>query len=628
MKADSNIAVKIVSTILFLLIITAIILIAQNPAEGYELSVYNAVPFLAWILLITAISGGIGIIVYQTSRGKEEEKWWQVGLLLILLSNLVIVLLPYLRGYAFSDYGDHLSHLGSVKGILQAGSFSADNVYPATHILISQLSSLLNISPERMMNFAGPLFYLLFVLFTYLLSREILPKPAAMLATAASTVLFCYYYIEVFPMGFAFMTFPLVLYLYLKYWKGKSVFGIPLIILIVLMAFFHPVASLTLTIALLIMEASKPLFDRLYIGKRQRAHFSPSWIQQISLNPPLISFIILMLWIWQHYRVWDSTVLSVVSWFRAELLVKPMTERAKEAFETLGLGGIGQLELFIKMYGHHFIYLLLSLIAGIIIARKKLPLVNKDTMGIFLLYCFFMAAVALLLVDYVRPLTSLTSGRMIWLVTALFPPLVGLALFKIGGMEAKGNIESTKEPLHEFSRGKPAKAVGVGLVIAICSLIGIFSIYPSPFTLRPNPAVSYAHMAGENWLLEQGDPSVKAVGLGTGPLYRFADALWGTQERNYPHEDIEDMSEGVGDHFSYDQYETLGESFAGDRYMMSRQEFIEIVYTDLYPQIGRFTEDDFAKLEGDFSVDKLYNNGELQVWYVRGQASAKQQGDK
>ena len=620
MRANSDAVLKIAFTTLFLLLGVAVILITRSPAKGYELSIYSPLSPLTWALLITSIVGGIGIIVYQISRDKQEENWWQIGLLLILLGNLVIVLLPYLRGYAFPCCGDKLSHVGMVKDILNSGKFASSNVYPVTHILIACFSFILNTCPEVMTNFAGPLFYLLFVLFTYCLSRELLPKSAAILATTASTVLFCYYYNQVFPMGFAFITFPLVFYLYFKHLKGESVsLAILLVVLIVLMVFFHPVASFVLTVALLVMELGKSPLARLYDGKKRLVRSSSPWVSQISLNLPLISFIILMLWLWQNFSVWNNAVTNVASWFRLELLVKPMTEVALESFNKLGLGPLGQLELFIKVYGHYFIYLLLAAITIIMLVRRRLNLSPTNQRSAALYSSFFLLATAVWLIDYVRPLTSLSSGRIIHLMPALFPPLVGMALYQIGEMRYNGAEALLKSPLR-FYRGKVWRTIVIGLIIAVCSLIGIFGFYPSPYRYQPYWGVSHAEEVGEYWLLQHGDPTTKVVSLGTAPCYRYAHALWGTQEINYPHED---RNEHVPDHFNYAQYSTLGESFEGDRYMSTREEFVEMVYTKLYPQIGRFNGDDFAKLNRDSSSHKLYNNGEMQVWYVHCQAVAE-----
>lgn len=598
---------KIISIVLFSFISIAIILIAKNTVTRYELSIYTSMPSSFWILLTTIIMGGIGIVIYQI----KEKNGWQIGLLLVLLGNLIIVLLPYLRGYIFPCSGDHLTHLGYVKDILQTGKFSLSNVYPVTHILIAQLSFIFDISPEIIINFAGPLFYLLLILFIYNLSNEIFVKPVSILATITSTVLFSYYYNQVFPMGFAFITFSLVFHLYYKYLKIRKVsLGILLIIMVVLLAFFHPVASFLLTVALLMMEFSKLLANKFYI--KEGINIAASWTQQISLALPLISFIVLMLWVWKNYSVWNSSVRSVVSWFRLELLVKPMTEIAAESFDKLGLGIWGILELFVRIYGHYFIYTLLSTTAIIMLVRRKLKLTNINLYIIALYSLWFCVVTFVCFIDFVKPLTTLSSGRIMHLMPVLFPPLVGLTLYEI--LESKHDKGGSTSDLQWRLRNNSSwRSAVVWLIISFCSIIGIFALYPSPYIYQAYWGVDYAEFMGGRWLVEEGNPNSKALSLGTAPLYRYAHALLGTLRKNYPQQDEKEV---VPDHFNYGQYATLGESFKGNRYMMSREKFIEIVYTELWDKLGRFNRNDFARLELDPSVDKLYSNEEMEVWYI------------
>lgn len=469
------------------------------------------------------------------------------------------------------------------------------------------------------MHFISPLFYLLFVASTYLLSKQLLSNGAAILATAASTVLITLYYIEVAPFGLAYIVFPLVFYLYFKFTKEKSIsFAILLISLIILMVPFHPANSFMLTLALVIMELSKILFKKLYIGKRENAHSSLPLSQQISWNLPLISFIVLMLWLWNHYGLWEYTVLGVYDWLRGELLTRPLTTLAAESFNRLGLGTLDIVGLFIRMYGHIFIYFVLSLIGILMIMRKRVSSIG-DIRGTFLFSIFFLTAVVLWLIDYASPLTVLSSGRITFLVVALFPPLVGLTLYQIGRMERKGE-GVTKKSLSQLHKGKLGRGIAIGAIITICSLIGIFSIYHSPLIHQPNTQVTHREIAGGKWLLERGNPDVEVTGASIAKPYRYAHALWGTQEKNYPRAG-EDYF--VGDHFNYSQYQTLGESLEGDRYMMLRSEFIKLLYSELYPQVGRFNMDDFSKLERDPSVNRLYANGEIDIFYVQGEARAE-----
>ena len=156
----------------------------------------------------------------------------------------------------------------------------------------------------------------------------------------------------------------------------------------------------------------------------------------------------------------------------------PMTEEAIDVFGRLGLTPLGQLDLFLRMYGHFFIYALLSActVLMLIVERKRAITASEDRASIFLFSCFFSFSAVIWLTDYVRPLTHLSSGRLIFLVTALFPPLVGLALYRIGGMRLGDRPGSSLLGKANLA----TRCVAIALIITICSVIGIFSLYRSP----------------------------------------------------------------------------------------------------------------------------------------------------
>ena len=540
--------------------------------------------------------------------GKETGNWWTVGLSIVLLSNLIIILLPALRDYALLGRSDHLSHLGMVKDIIQFGSFGS-NIYPVTHTLISQLSLILNIPSMEMMHFIGPLFYLLFVAFTYLLCREILPRPAAILATLAGTVLFSAAYTQVSPFAFSVITFPFVFFVYFRGWNKPSVsLRLLLISWIVLMALFHVVTSLVLTLSLLIMELSKPLFNRLFVTQRKQESPALPSVGQTSLGLVAISFIVLMLWAWNNYSFWNHSVLNTFYWFRGELLPQSVLELAAEGFAKLGLGPLDQLELLIRGRGHQFIYFVLALVATIMLIRRRISLPIRDTRGVFLLSIVFWIIALIQAVDYFRPVTFLSSGRIIAFVIALFPPLVGLALYLITGIERQGE-EMTQSARSRFHKGKITRGIVITLIIIVCSIVGIFVIYPSPAIFALNIQITHMEVAGEGWFLDHQNPEIEVMRI-HGRSRRFKDALLGRNEKTF----TKDSKEWMGDHFHYDQYQSFGESFTEDRYLVLN-EYAKLLYIEVWPT-GRFTWDDFDRLEDDPSVDKLYANGEMDVWYV------------
>jgi len=585
-------------------------IIENNPIKGYEISVYTSTPEV-WLLLGAVAVGGIIFTIYSISSRNPENNLWTLSLCAILLSNLLIVLIPYLRGYAFSNGGDHLSHFGWVKFILETGNLPTDNVYPITHILISQFSLILGVPPDITINFAGPLFYLLFVLFTYTLSREILPRNAAILAVTASTPLFCYYYSEVFPMGFAFLTFPLVFYLYFSYLKKRLVrFAIILMPFILLMPLFHPVAASMLVLSLLIYEISKFLFRTLPSTHEVCQYFSTI---PVTLILPIISFIALVFWMWQNFPVWDSSISCMVNWFKLEFSNTPLVENAVESFNMLSLSTFEILNLFIKMYGHYFIYALLAFIGTLLTFKKERFGIDDYRKYLFLYSCFFLPAAFIWITDYIFPLTGLTSGRFIWLVAALFPPLVGFTLYSI--------IWSSNTNLgHLGFSTRILKSIHLrsGVVITIlivCSLLAMMAFYPSPYRHLQYNGVDQALIDGSSWILVEGNPEMDLFSIGLLPPYRVINALPNTNKeliRNYP----PNSDKQVPDHFNYTVYNKLGMSFGNDCYLGAREDHIIELYTNLWPSVGRFTKNDFERLYNDNTANKIYENGEVQNWLV------------
>lgn len=600
----SKILTKLLSILLFICIVLAILLIQLNPVSEYELSIYDSLFPLGIILIVAPIIGGIGLVVHGLFRRNNQ---WQIGLLLIVLSSLIIVFLPYLKGYAFSDGGDHLFHLGYVKNILNTTQININDVYPVIHILIVQSSLITNISPEIMINFIGPLYYILFILFTYLCASEILSRKAAVLAAVASTVLFCYYYNEIFPMGFAFITFPFVFYLHFKNLNNRSYAVIfLLVVIIVLMIIFHPVASFMLTAALFLMEIGNLVYQRFFINRKDTNSINLKQAAPFSLNFPMISMFGLTLWIWYRYDVWNSAVSSVANWFSAQLFVQPMTAAAQENFNKLGLNLMDQFILFERLYGHTFIYLALTVITTFLIFKNLKQKVDNNR-EIFSYSCVFLPAVGIWLIDYVRPLSILSSGRMITLVTAMFPVLVGVTLDR--------GIDSyrSRDLPHRASFLKSTGTIAVGIVLSICSLIAIFALYPSPQTYKPYWGISYASFNGEAWLVKNGNPDLNMLSLSATSPNSIAAALWGTGEGEF----LRANNPGIDFHFGYDLHQTLGESYAQDKYLFLVTSD-KLLYTELWPEVGRLNLTDFAKLENDYSIYNIYSNGESQDYYVRG----------
>ena len=73
-------------------------------------------------------------------------------------------------------------------------------------------------------------------------------------------------------------------------------------------------------------------------------------------------------------------------------------------------------------------------------------------------------------------------------------------------------------------------------------------------------------------------------------------------------------------HFNYTTYDTLGESFENDQYMIITRKG-RIVYPQSfagYEEFWRFTPSDFDRLEHDTTVGRIYDNGDVELYLVDG----------
>ncbi|RXG33521.1 hypothetical protein [Methanohalophilus sp. WG1-DM] len=605
---NKSLFLKVHLILCFLLLSFLYVQITSKSVPGYEFSIYltDISPFF-WVFFSILIISGLFIIV-SSIVGIKENNWWKYGILLIVLSNLLVILIYFLRGYPFPAGGDHLTHVGIVKDILHNNTIPINLIYPTIHILITEIILMLNTSTSTICYFIGPIFYLLFILYTYLLSKYLLPFSAAVLATTASTILYCYYYIQIFPMGSAFITFPLIFYLYFKRLNGNFInINICLLICLYSMVFFHPVSSFVLIISMLIMEFGQKIISIDADNSFRISTFNkPSY--KISVIPSLILTISLILWIWTNYSVWNQTVSSVFSWFGNELLVEPMIGKAQEGFDKLGFSSLEIFFLFIKKFGHIFIYFALSIFAICIFFYNKISIGKKEKYSYLASYIIFFLMISVIwITDYVKPLTTLSSGRMIWIMTSLLPPLVGLAIYYFLHIN---KIHSLHIFQNQDIKNKYRSYIVI-FIFAICLLIGVFSIHPSPFVVASSSELSEGMIDGPIWLMNNGNLNINVTGAGNPEFRRVSSAIYGNNYRHFP-----SWEGNVLDHFGYGANNSIGQTLNGERYLILRPDYLLQLYRDLFPTINRYTENDFDKLNSDSSACLIYDNNDTIIFHT------------
>ena len=594
--------IKLVGSVCFLLIIAALILIQRNPATGYELSIYSATPLLVWVFLGLSIVCGIGIVVHQAFNPSDKSRnLWIIGLLLIIVSNLVIFSLPILRGYAFYGHGgDVNSHVGYVVDIVSSGRIPSYNIYPVTHIEIASISLISGIAPLDLNTSVSLLFYPLFIAFTYLLSTQLLPKHHRIIATLLGALLPFYYYTVVFPQGFSAIFIPLILFLFFKTSPEKSVASVVVFILLLfLFPFFHPSTCLVLMAAFIVIELARLLFNGWCKWKQGGLAVAGS-STHIRVEPSAICFIVLMMWIWQHYSFWQSNILHVARWFRGEMTTSMLTTQVSPMLAKLNLDWIGILELWWKLYGYIFIYLVLATVASAWIFRKTFSTPNRNLQNLFIIAVVFLFAGAVELQHLFRPMIGLSFGRFLDFILVLSPVLAAFCLYEL----------SMK---YGAQRDKFIK-VGIMMLLIVVSINGTLKLHGSPYIYIPNNQVTCAELQGWQWLISQKNSEVKVLSF-VGK--RIPTMFLGKEEAN---RQARIWRNTQPDHFGYDQFDSLGESFTEDRYMLLSKWDRQLYVDGAWSVVGRFKQADYNKLESDKSVNRLYTTGEMEAWWVEGKA--------
>ncbi|MFC1952567.1 hypothetical protein ACFLWR_00350 [Chloroflexota bacterium] len=576
--------------------LVATALIAQKfPATGYELSIYDNTPTLIWIFWVFSMAGGVTIIVHQAiTKGYKESNFWIIGLLLIIFTQVFLHYLPYIRGYT-QWRGDLQSHVGMVTDILSLAHFGSYNFYPIVHSLLAEIILITGIPILTVVMLSAILLVIIYASSIYLLAIAVLSERGQQLLAIAA-IAGMPTFLGIAPIYFSILLFPLIFYLYFK--RSSQPYTILLILLLIMYPFLHIFSTLFLILSLVTIVLSTVIY--MFIVKRRTSDISGLHLQD-SFNLIAIVSIILITWV-LSFQVFHKNLQSL--WEQIFTGVAPnVIEDMATMLGKINIQGIDFIILLFKIYGVAIIFIVLSLITGIILVRQiHIGNVNKETRGLFgLLSIFlFMGVLYLLYLLGVPGFKPIQADRVYYVVMIFTPIFVGFGLY-----ELVKNV-----------RFRYLASTAIICIIMLASGLATFSFYASPYVIRPNNQVTIMDMTGMEWFIERKSETVGSVNIMT-PPGRFAVSILGmTEARQRADLDRGRYSGGkITDHFNYNTNNSLGISYVEDKYSVITK-FDRVLYTELWEEVDRFNYDDFEKLESDTTTDKLYANGELDIYFI------------
>lgn len=260
--------------LLTLFIIAALLI---PPAQAYEDSAYSIITLPMWFLIISSSIIGIKIVHASFSKGPI----WILGAGLALLNVITIMLLPVIRGYRYYGGYDSLLHVGVIKNMAYTGHFIGTDkfdFYPLIHYLSSIFSQVTNIAPIDLPMLFNVVFLFLFIIFMYLISRELLPdrQDQVYIILLSLIPLFGSEFSNFAPYAKSLYFIPMFIYIYVKRHRimhqndpgssnHRETFTFLLLLIIVFIVMFH-----ILTAAIIIFVLMFPLcLDAVpYLAKR------------------------------------------------------------------------------------------------------------------------------------------------------------------------------------------------------------------------------------------------------------------------------------------------------------------------------------------------------------------------
>lgn len=573
--------------VVFLLAAVAVVL-AVPPANRYEISLYRAYPAYFWVFVIGALfSGALTIILSANSEGRS----WVVGLLTMLLTDAMLLLMPFVRGYQMYGRGDELSHLGFVQDILNMAGIGG-NIYPPTHLLVVILTAATGSDPMQIAMmipaifsglYFGAMFYLLVSLFDSR-QRILFGLPFAVLPVIR------YAHLGIRPFDLSVLLAPLVLYLFVKGQRHpSSSIRVTLVISLVALLLYHPLTAVFVTGVFLIYFL---------------ARYAPAVREQYAAPTNILSLSAAVLVGWYSHFTgiilrFDRFYETLFGIREGEAPVEAYVQTVERASPTLiDLIRVMTFKFGIEfvLFGLGFAFLGLSLLSTVREedAMDSYTVMLGGTLGLF------------------------SIGGLAFLVTDLIvTPRRLFQIAKIGAVVLTGQLFYLLWARVDWPRHRPRfrKGVYVTLVVVLLAVVVLttFSIYKSPLASEKNHQVTQMEIEGSEWLTEHGTAADGYSEFGV-RYWRLYDAQQGTETP------MALSLRPLPDHFNYTSHEYLGQSYTNDTYVIITRRG-RIVYPEVfpnYPANWRFTPTDYRRLEKDRTTTRTYDNGDLTLYLAEG----------
>ena len=597
----------------FLLVYLIYILKTTPGASGYEASIYAMYPDTFWLIYFIIYLFSISIVIY-TIFIKYDKLPFYSSLINLLILNSIILLLPLFRGYFSINLGDSTNHLAYIVDILSTNSIGEHggliDAYPITHIVSTIIILFTEIKLETLGQIIPLFYYFIYVLFMYL-SIKILykcnEKAILLLLFLFVPILHSYQY---YQSQMFFNLIPILLYAFIKGRTSKnksSSFRYIIVIFIVLFPFMHPASCVLLMILFTIICMAWYCIDTKNFTLTLKSY----------KNTPFLFIVIWLFWTtslkhqfggWiQHYKNWILTLSDSYSYYNYY----------STGLQEAGLSIVDSIHLYIKIFGPMHLLFGMSFVISLYTIYKWAKKKDTDNKLNAILSLICLVYIIIYIASFFHTMMLLGARIHVYLLLISILIITNFLFDFIWRTNIK-NLSFKKKALPKKAIKKIISIVLLIILLFSLTYVATFALYDSPFNKRPPHHVTYMNIYSINWLLQTRNDDLSIEEQGHWQRH-IANFLLGSKKaslerglKSFAHASI------IPKHFNYTTESLLAKSFEENCYLFINKKS-ELTSVNIYPEYEyrwSFTPDDYKQLEYDRSIDKIYHNNEIRIFYV------------
>lgn len=565
--------------------------LAITPVSGYEASVYSALGPSLWGLLLLLFAFYLFATLALVIDWNVAE--FVASVVGIMTINLVVIVIPALRGYFFYGRSDPATILGIVQSLMETGHVASNNVYPATHVIATTLGYVSGYTIPVTLFFVPLIFAVVLPLFFYCLANTLFDSSvhtsAAVLCSTVPLLGYRQSYILFDQQTMSLLYLPFILYVLIRALEGSRKFLILLTIAIGAFGFFHPVP----TILLIVVIFSVTALGYVNFVTLKDGYFTPL------LSIGALTGILTIEWFF--FIGFLGRVVGRLSAFVLGQISKSAVSRNLSAVHQFDLQEFGL--LLIRTMGHTIVFGIISAIAVLhVLYQWHTQPRSRRSVGLVLILVWFTVASTAQLVHVGVGVFNLFIYRFVGPVVVVAPILSAIVI--------------TRYTAPSDSIIQSPAIFAIVVIFVVSAPIGLMAIHPSPHTHSVNQQITQSEMSSINWIIgtvPKADGS-NIKGVVTRP-FRFADfqrgVTWRKQDPRFTRRGFR-----IRSHFGYDSTSDWNTSIPSnsvvmvsgpDRYAISHSSGLWAEYTS----------SDYYRFKRDPTVLKCYSNGVTSVYRVQ-----------